>query len=912
MIRTPPEARAPTPSTRVTGSCPRTPISRARSREAGLVWIGPAPDRSQRWATSSAPGRADAAGVPVVPGSAAVTAAGATTRSAEKPRDRFPCSSRRRPGGGGKGMSRVERSGELAAGARGGAPGRGGRVRQRDGLPREALRTPAPRRVPGFRRPGRPCLSPLRARVQRPAPAPEDRRGDAERRADARAPRRDGQAAVEAARAVRYVGAGTVEFLLDPSRRFLFPRDEHAPAGRAPDHRGDARHRPRARPDRGGGGRGVAAGWREGALRPRGHAIELRLYAEDPVEFLPRAGRLLEYEEPRGPGIRVDAGVGEGIGRRPRFRPAARQARRQRRNAAPPRSSAPGARFRSGSCWASRRTCRCSPAVLDVARIPVRAGTTRARREPAEPPARRRGARRRVARGGPGAPAGARSGHAAGSAGRRRRGGPVGGLAGWRSRRMKLTCGGESATCGVEQAACFSMSGGRPRSEGSCPGDARGLARRQRIARRAVRDGDRSSSGATGAYIEFERAAARPPRAAEHGADLVAPMPGRVRRTLVRGRGARRTGQVAHRARGHEDGARDPGPAATASSSGFRAREGDLVDAGAELARSIDVAGCVAHGYPGKSTRSGGRTCRNGSPSTRSAPATACRTRRRRSPSGKRAFRRPADRRRAAGRSRSGSFVSPRAVPQLADTEEVFRRIHKASGVRYPALVPNEKGLERALAAGVREIAVFTAASETFNRHNINAGVDESIERFRPVVERARAKRRSACADMSRPRSAAPTKGDIAPEAVREVVHKLLDLPVDEISIGDTIGVATPGRRLRRDRDALRLRRDPRRPGPPLSRHPRHGARQRVRGPGVRHYDFRRFGRRARRLPLRAGRVGQPGHGGPASICSRGSGSRRASRFPRVSRRRGPCLGSPRAREAPRAGTLVARFRRRR
>src|ERR1700730_9840758 len=85
-----------------------------------------------------------------------------------------------------------------------------------------------------------------------------------------------------------------------------------------------------------------------------------------------------------------------------------------------------------------------------------------------------------------------------------------------------------------------------------------------------------------------------------------------------------------------------------------------------------------------------------------------------------------------------GSFVSPKAVPQLADTEEVYRRIHPASGVRYPALVPNERGLERALQSGVREIAVFTAASETFNRKNINAGVDESIERFRPVVARAR------------------------------------------------------------------------------------------------------------------------------------------------------------------------------
>jgi isopropylmalate/homocitrate/citramalate synthase len=139
----------------------------------------------------------------------------------------------------------------------------------------------------------------------------------------------------------------------------------------------------------------------------------------------------------------------------------------------------------------------------------------------------------------------------------------------------------------------------------------------------------------------------------------------------------------------------------------------------------------------------------------------------------------------------TGSFVSPRAVPQLADSDEVFRRIHRASGTRYPALVPNEKGLERAMAAGVQEIAVFTAASETFNRHNINAGVDESIERFRPVVSRARSEKIRVRGYVSTA-FGCPYEGPISPEAVREVVHKLLDLPVDEISIGDTIGVATP------------------------------------------------------------------------------------------------------------------------
>jgi len=138
-----------------------------------------------------------------------------------------------------------------------------------------------------------------------------------------------------------------------------------------------------------------------------------------------------------------------------------------------------------------------------------------------------------------------------------------------------------------------------------------------------------------------------------------------------------------------------------------------------------------------------------------------------------------------------GSFVSPKAIPQLADTDELYRRIHTASGVRYPALVPNLRGLERALEVGVREIAVFTAATETFNQKNVHAGVDESIERFRPVVARAREEKVRVRGYVSTA-FGCPYEGEVAPEAVREVVHKLLDLPVDEISVGDTIGVATP------------------------------------------------------------------------------------------------------------------------
>ena len=139
----------------------------------------------------------------------------------------------------------------------------------------------------------------------------------------------------------------------------------------------------------------------------------------------------------------------------------------------------------------------------------------------------------------------------------------------------------------------------------------------------------------------------------------------------------------------------------------------------------------------------------------------------------------------------AGAFVSPKWVPQMADTAEVYANIPKDPGVEYPVLVPNLKGLERAMEAGVRSIAIFTAASETFNQRNIHAGIDESIERFGPVVARAREEGIRVRGYVSTA-FGCPYEGEISPEAVREVVHKLLDLPVDEISIGDTIGVATP------------------------------------------------------------------------------------------------------------------------
>jgi len=138
-----------------------------------------------------------------------------------------------------------------------------------------------------------------------------------------------------------------------------------------------------------------------------------------------------------------------------------------------------------------------------------------------------------------------------------------------------------------------------------------------------------------------------------------------------------------------------------------------------------------------------------------------------------------------------GSFVRPDRIPQLTDTAEVFAKLSKRPGVRYVALVPNEKGFERARETGVRDIAVFTAASDTFNRKNINMSVDESIAAQRPVVERAKREGMwvrgyvSTCFGC-------PYEGKVAPERVRDVSLALDSMGVDEISLGDTIGVGTP------------------------------------------------------------------------------------------------------------------------
>ncbi|MBI5366332.1 MAG: hydroxymethylglutaryl-CoA lyase [Planctomycetes bacterium] len=137
------------------------------------------------------------------------------------------------------------------------------------------------------------------------------------------------------------------------------------------------------------------------------------------------------------------------------------------------------------------------------------------------------------------------------------------------------------------------------------------------------------------------------------------------------------------------------------------------------------------------------------------------------------------------------AFVSSKAIPQLADADEVCTRIGRAPGVVYSALVPNERGLGRALAARIDKVAVFTAASETFNRKNIHASIAESFVRFAPVLAGARRAGKLVRGYLSTA-FWCPYEGKIAPAVAADLVTRLFDAGVDEVSIGDTIGKAAP------------------------------------------------------------------------------------------------------------------------
>jgi hydroxymethylglutaryl-CoA lyase len=139
------------------------------------------------------------------------------------------------------------------------------------------------------------------------------------------------------------------------------------------------------------------------------------------------------------------------------------------------------------------------------------------------------------------------------------------------------------------------------------------------------------------------------------------------------------------------------------------------------------------------------------------------------------------------------AFVSPKWIPQMADHAEVMQRLRRKPGVSYPVLTPNLKGFEAARAAGATEVAVFGAASEAFSKKNINCSIDESLERFRPVVLAAGQSGMKVRGYVSCV-VGCPYEGPIAPERVAHVAAALFDMGCYEVSLGDTIGVGTPGK----------------------------------------------------------------------------------------------------------------------
>ncbi|WP_312917981.1 hydroxymethylglutaryl-CoA lyase [Stenotrophomonas sp.] len=139
------------------------------------------------------------------------------------------------------------------------------------------------------------------------------------------------------------------------------------------------------------------------------------------------------------------------------------------------------------------------------------------------------------------------------------------------------------------------------------------------------------------------------------------------------------------------------------------------------------------------------------------------------------------------------SFVSPKWVPQLADAAQVFSGIQRRPGISYPVLVPNEQGYDRARAVGVEEVAVFTAASEQFNRTNTNAGIDESLLRFEPILARAKADGVKVRGYVSTVLGC-PYQGQVPLADVVKVAARLHAMGCYEISLGDTIGVGTPAK----------------------------------------------------------------------------------------------------------------------
>ncbi len=140
----------------------------------------------------------------------------------------------------------------------------------------------------------------------------------------------------------------------------------------------------------------------------------------------------------------------------------------------------------------------------------------------------------------------------------------------------------------------------------------------------------------------------------------------------------------------------------------------------------------------------------------------------------------------------TGSFVSPRWVPQMADSGAVFNRINRRPGTRYTALTPNERGLDAAIDAEVSEVAIFAAVTESFSRKNLNASISETLQRFEPVLARALALEIPVRGYLSCVLGC-PYEGPVEPAAVSQLTRQLLDMGCHEVSLGDTIGTGTAG-----------------------------------------------------------------------------------------------------------------------
>ena len=139
----------------------------------------------------------------------------------------------------------------------------------------------------------------------------------------------------------------------------------------------------------------------------------------------------------------------------------------------------------------------------------------------------------------------------------------------------------------------------------------------------------------------------------------------------------------------------------------------------------------------------------------------------------------------------SGSMVNPEWVPQMADSEDVIKRIDRHPTIKYPVLIPNEKGMQRALAAGAKSIAIFLSASEGFNHKNLNRSIDESFASFLPVMEMARDNGIEVRAYLSCVMGC-PYDGKVKPMVVATMARRLIELGCYEVSLGDTIGIGTP------------------------------------------------------------------------------------------------------------------------